>query len=82
MKAKMCEVARYLRQTAKGTARFKLVVHDEFDFSMRKGRDLKVDADIKHILETFDGTGDYPLQYRVPILSDYGVGPNWYEASK
>jgi DNA polymerase I len=81
MKAKMCEVARYLRDRP-GQARFKLVVHDEYDFSMRMGRDPQIDADLKRILETFDGTGDYPLKYRVPILSDFGVGPNWYEASK
>lgn len=82
MKAKMCEVARYLRTLPAGTSRFKLVVHDEFDFSLRTGRDPKVDAEIKHILETFDGTGPFPLRYRIPILSDFGLGVNWFEASK
>lgn len=82
MKAKMCEVARYIRANAAKDVRFKLVVHDEYDFSLRIGRPSHVDKDIKHILETFDGTGPYPLKYRIPILSDYGTGVNWYEASK
>lgn len=81
MKAKMCELAEYIR-AYKEHIRFKLVVHDEFDFSLRLGRPSHLDADVKHILETFNGTGRYPLKYRIPILSDYGTGINWYEASK
>lgn len=81
MKVKMIEVARYFREN-RGLGRFKLVVHDEYDVSLALDRDRAHDGRIKTILETFDGTGQYPLKYRVPILSDYGVGPNWFEASK
>lgn len=81
MKAKMCEIASYIR-AYKDQVRFQLVVHDEYDFSMRLGRPSHIDTDIKHLLETFDGTGRYPLQYRIPILSDMGIGPDWHEASK
>lgn len=81
MKAKMCELAEYIR-AYKEHIRFKLVVHDEFDMSLRIGRPAHIDKDIKQLLETFDGAGRYPLKYRIPILSDYGAGINWYEASK
>lgn len=81
MKAKMCELAEFIR-AYKEHIRFKLVVHDEFDFSLRLGRPSHLDADVKHLLESFEGVGRYPLQYRIPILSDFGIGTNWYEASK
>lgn len=81
MKVKCVEIADYIRTLPPGTVRFMLVVHDEFDNSMKKGRDLKVDEDIKQILQRFDGDVT-PLHYRIPILSDYGVGTNWWEASK
>lgn len=81
MKAKMCEIAEYIR-AYKEWLRFQLVVHDEYDFSLRQGRPLHIDTDLKHILETFDGTGRYPLRYRIPIQSDMGIGPDWHEASK
>lgn len=80
MKYKMVELYRYLKSQP-DVARFMLVVHDEFDLNMRRGRDLKHDAEIKRILETFDGA-ECPIKLRIPILSDYGVGENWWEASK
>lgn len=80
MKWKIVEVNKYI-QAYPEIGRLMLVVHDEFDFSLRMARDRKHDAEIKRILETFDGISS-PLKYRVPILSDYGVGPSWWEASK
>lgn len=80
MKYKMVELFNYLESEGHKN-RFMLVVHDEYDINMRKDRNLKVDTDIKHILETFDGV-ECPISLRIPILSDYGVGPNWWEASK
>ena len=80
MKYKMVELFRYL-EAGGHQNRFMLVVHDEYDLNMRLGRDPKVDADIKHILETFDGV-ECPIKLRIPILSDAGLGPNWWEASK
>ncbi len=80
MKVKIVTLARMLR--SEPDASLRLVVHDEYDFYMRLGRNKELDQAIKAELERFDGTGDYPLKYRVPILSDFGLGPNWYEASK
>lgn len=81
MKVKIVELGEYQRSLPKGDARLMVVVHDEYDFSLRQGRDPKIDRDIKHILERFDGEVT-PLQYRIPILADVGLGPNWWEASK
>lgn len=80
MKYKMVELFDYLKAGGH-QHRFMLVVHDEYDLNMRLGRNPKVDADIKHILETFDGK-ECPINLRIPILSDAGLGPNWWEASK
>lgn len=80
MKYKMVELFDYLEAEGHKN-RFMLVVHDEYDINMRLGRNPKVDTDIKHILETFDGV-NCPINLRIPVLSDYGVGPNWWEASK
>lgn len=79
MKYKMVELYRYLK--AYPAARFMLVVHDEYDLNMRLDRDKKHDLEIKRILETFDGK-ECPIKLRIPILSDYGLGENWWEASK
>lgn len=81
MKVKIVELGEYQRSLPKGDMRLMVVVHDEYDNSLRKGRDPKVDAEIKHILERFDGEIT-PLKYRIPILADSGLGPNWWEASK
>lgn len=81
MKVKINEIGEYQRSLPKGTIRFMLPVHDEFDFSLRKGRDPRIDTEIKHILQRFDGEIT-PLSYRIPILADFGLGCNWWEASK
>lgn len=80
MKVKIVRLAKMLRNEPDASLR--LVVHDEYDFYMRQGRRPELDQEIKAELERFDGSGDYPLKYRVPILADFGTGPNWYEASK
>ena len=82
MKVKIVEMGRLLREQPKGDGRLMVIVHDEFDVALRKGRNPKLDLDIKALLERFDGTGDFPLKYRIPILSDLGLGPNWWEASR
>jgi len=81
MKVKIVELGEYQRSLPKGDARLMVVVHDEYDISLRQGRRPEIDNEIKHILERFDGDIT-PLQYRIPILSDFGLGPNWWEASK
>jgi DNA polymerase-1 len=75
LKLKMCELCEYHESEAPD-GRLMLVVHDEFDSSLPPGDD-KVRADIKRIVEEFDG----PMRFRVPIRSDAGEGPNWAEAS-
>ncbi len=81
MKVKTVELADLLHQ-AGGVARLMLLVHDEFDLSMRQTRNRELDVEIKNLLERFDGAGEFPLQYRIPIRSDFGLGPDWWEASK
>ncbi len=81
MKVKTVELAELLRGD-RDQARLMLLVHDEFDLSMRKDRRPDLDREIKQLLETFDGTGQFPLKYRIPIQSDFGLGPDWWEASK
>lgn len=63
-------------------ATLRLLVHDEYDLYMSKGRRPGLNADVKYLLETFDGTGEFPLKYRIPILSDAGYGEDWWQASK
>lgn len=79
MKAKTVELFDALQGE---DATLRLLVHDEFDLYMGKGRRPGLNADVKNLLETFDGTGEFPLKYRIPILSDAGYGSDWWEASK
>lgn len=80
MKAKLVELHEALRGLGCGTLR--LTVHDEFDMYLSKGRNRSADSDIQALLERFDGSGQFPLKYRIPITSDFGVGTDWWEASK
>lgn len=52
----------------------RLTVHDELDFSDEGGHD---DAflEVKHIMET-------AIPLRIPVKSDYEVGPNWGDLNK
>jgi len=77
LKAKLVEVHNYLKGT---DGRLLLNVHDEFDSSLPKG-DVKLDEGIREIVEHFDGINTL-INFRVPIRSDSGVGPDWWEASK
>lgn len=78
MKVKMVELDELL--DGHPDAQLNLVVHDEFDFNLRVGRHA-VDEEIQRVLETFDGSGEFPLKYRIPIRVDCGIGQDWYEAS-
>lgn len=79
MKVKMCELYDMLRDHP--GSRLALVVHDEYDVMLDKGRNVKLDEDIKYLLQRFDGE-ETPLSYRIPILADFGLGCNWWIASK
>lgn len=77
LKVKLVEVHNFLKGTE---GKLLLNVHDEFDSSLPIG-DTKLDEGIREIVETFDGVNT-PIKFRVPIRSDSGIGPNWWEASK
>lgn len=79
LKVKLIELHEYLESENNG-ARLLLNVHDEFDTNVPRG-DEKTRAEISRIVTHFDGVGT-PIKFRVPIRTDQGVGPNWWEASK
>lgn len=53
----------------------RLVVHDELDFSVREGADLRIFREIKHTMETV-------IPFRIPIKVEGEWGPNWSEQYK
>lgn len=76
LKLKICEVHEYLEAENNGS-RLMLNVHDEFDSSVPPG-DTKTMEEISRIVTTFDKE----IKFRVPIRTEQGVGPNWWEACK
>jgi len=76
LKLKIIEIYNFLKGTE---GRLLLNVHDEMDCSVPKD-DVKLDAGIKEIMETFDSNS--LIHFRVPIRSDSGIGPDWWQASK
>lgn len=78
LKVKMVELDELIQSA--GHSRYMLTVHDEHDLSLEKGRPEGFDEEIRHLLQRFDGELT-PLQFRVPILSDFGLGCDWWEAS-
>jgi DNA polymerase-1 len=79
LKVKLIETHRYLKEQNCG-ARLVLNVHDEFDSNVPKGMD-HIKAGISRIVTKFDGI-DTPIKFRVPVRTDQGSGPNWWEACK
>ena len=79
LKVKLIELHQYLKGTESG-ARLLLNVHDEFDMTVPRG-DTKTLSEINRILTHFDGILT-PINFRVPVRTDQGVGANWWEASK
>lgn len=78
LKQKLCEVHEYLDGT---DGRLMLNVHDEFDSSLPKGAEgERLSKGIGEIVEQFGP--DDEISLNVPIRSDCGVGPNWWEACK
>lgn len=80
LKVKMVELFDLL--TSMGRGDLMLTVHDEQDLNLPLDRPVGMVTEIEECLQRFDGTGEFPLKFRVPMLVDAGVGPNWYEASK
>lgn len=77
LKVKLIELDELLTREGKGRILFS--VHDEINISIPRGdRDLQ--EKIVRCMETFDGIS-CPIELRVPIKSDPGVGLNWAEAS-
>lgn len=75
LKYKMVEVWNLLKDTE---GRLLLNVHDEMDMSLPKG-DKLIDPEVEHIMADFQGP---PFNLKIPIRSDVGTGPNWWEACK
>lgn len=79
LKIKIVELDSYI-QSIRGTgARFLLNVHDEFDFSIPPDR-ADIRGEISKIVTAFGPSNE--VSFRVPIVTDQGIGSNWYEASK
>ena len=79
LKVKLIELHKFLKGTQSG-ARLLLNVHDEFDMTVPSG-DVKTLTEVNRILTHFDGILT-PIKFRVPVRTDQGIGPNWWEASK
>lgn len=79
LKLKLIEVHDYLRINGDG-ARLLLNVHDEFDISVPRER-KDINDEISKIVTDFV-RDDSPIKFRIPIRTDQGCGPNWWEACK
>lgn len=79
LKVKLVQLWRLLKELDNG-ARLMLNVHDEFDCSVPLG-DTATMTKITQCVSDFSSTGE-PIKLRVPVISEQGVGSNWWEASK
>lgn len=79
LKQKLIELDDYIRSEGSGDARLLLNVHDEFDTSVEPGRQ-DIRDEINRIVCAF-GPED-AISLRVPVRTDQGRGPDWWEASK
>lgn len=79
LKVKLVELHKLLKDRNCG-ARLMLNVHDEFDCSVPLGDTDTMQA-ITRCVTNFSGV-DTPIRFRVPVVSEQGVGGDWYEASK
>jgi DNA polymerase-1 len=80
LKVKLVEVHQRLHDLDNGS-RLMLNVHDEFDISCPYEHKEETRDNVQKIIRHFDGEGT-PIKFDVPIMSDFGCGPNWWEASK
>lgn len=78
LKVKLVELDGYLESYGRGSALL-LNVHDEFDTSVPTGA-TDIHAEISRLVTAFGPNDEIPL--RVPVRTDQGIGPNWWEASK
>ena len=76
LKSKLVEVHEALAGTE---ARLMLNVHDEFDVSAPEGSRDTIGKRVQGVIRDFNGA---PIKFDVPIMSDLGIGPNWWIASK
>lgn len=79
LKLKLVELDDFIQSEGSGDIRLLLNVHDEFDHSIEPGReDLR--KEVNRIVTAF-GPED-AIRLRVPVRTDQGRGPDWWEASK
>lgn len=80
LKVKIIQLDEY-QQAQKGEAGYLAMnVHDEFD-NMVPEKNERARMEISRIVTDFESEGQ-PIKFRVPIVSEQGVGKNWWEASK
>lgn len=80
LKVKLIELDDYIESEASERgARLLLNVHDEFDTSVEP-QDQRTRDEINRIVTAF-GPED-TIKLRVPVRTDQGRGPDWWEASK
>ncbi len=79
LKVKIVQLDQYFTSNP-GNGHLCLNVHDEFDSIVPEGNE-RARIEVSRIVTDFSGE-DQPIKFRVPILTDQGVGKNWWEASK
>lgn len=80
LKVKIVQLDRYFEDSKGENGSLRLNVHDEYDCYVPEGR-TDVHADINRIVTDFHSESE-PIKFRVPILTDQGIGKNWWDASK
>lgn len=80
LKVKIIQLDEYF-ETSKGEhGSLRLNVHDEFDSYIPEG-DERGRMEVSRIVTDFHSESQ-SIKFRVPILTDQGVGSTWWEASK
>lgn len=80
LKVKIVQLDRYFEEAGGDKGYLALNVHDEFDSMVPEGRE-DVRMEISRIVTDFESEGQ-PIKFRVPIMTEQGVGANWWVASK
>lgn len=80
LKVKIVQLDRYFEEAKGENGYLALNVHDEFDSMVPTGRE-DVRMEISRIVTDFSSEGQ-PIKFRVPIMTEQGVGPDWWEACK
>jgi DNA polymerase I-like protein with 3'-5' exonuclease and polymerase domains len=80
LKVKIVQLDKYFMSGKGEYGHLALNVHDEFDCMVPSDNE-SVRMEISRIVTDFHSE-DQPIKFRVPIITDQGVGADWWEASK